>query len=91
MENIDITLWIIFGFGTLLFWYIGKVYISQPDYNVPPIFRNPIIGKFLVLVPQIAYLAVAILGFILTDNGWRFLIAVIVAVIFLSPKPQRGM
>ena len=90
MENTDIFLWFVFGISTILFWWVGKTFISQPDYNVPMIFRTPVIGKLLILLPQIGFLTVAVLGFVLTDNGWWFLGAVVTAVILLS-SPQNSV
>ena len=88
METIEIILWILFALCCVLFWWVGKVFISQPDYNVPAIFRNPFAGKFLVLSPQLGFLFVVIGGFVFTDSGWWFLGAVILAVVSLSSAPR---
>ena len=90
MESSNTIIWVIYSVITLLFWYVGTFFISQPDYNVPSIFRKPLLGKLLVLLPQLGYLAVIIFGFIFTDNGWWFLGSVIAAVLILSPQ-QQGM
>lgn len=86
--NIETILWVVFGVSTILYFWVGKSFISQPDYNVPMIFRNPVVGKILVLAPQLGFLAVAILGFVLTDSGWWYLGAVIAAAVILSSRPQ---
>lgn len=86
--NIETILWVVFGVSTILYFWVGKSFISQPDYNVPMIFRNPVAGKILVLAPQLGFLAVAILGFVLTDSGWWYLGAVIAAAVILSSRPQ---
>jgi len=88
MLNAEIILWIIFGLSAALFWWVAKTFISQPDYNVPMVFRNPLVGKILVLAPQLGFLAVVVLGFVTTDRGWWFLGAVIVAVVLVSKRPQ---
>jgi len=88
MENIETILWVVFGVSAILYFWVGKSFISQPDYNVPSIFRNPAVGKILVLAPQLGFLIVAILGFVLTDNGWWYLGAVIAAAVVLSSRPQ---
>lgn len=89
MEDTEIILWVVFAVSAILFWWVGKSFMSQPDYNVPEIFRNPVIGKLLVLTPQLGFLAVAILGFVFTEDGWWYLGAVIAATVLLSSKPQQ--
>ena len=84
----SVVLWVVFAVSAILFRYVGKSFISQPDYNVPEIFRNPGTAKLLVTLPQLGFLTVAILGFVLTDNGWWYLGAVITAVVLLAPKPR---
>lgn len=88
MENIGTILWVVYGVSAIVYLWVGKSFISQPDYDVPPIFRNPVVGKFLVLAPQLGFLAVVILGFVFTDNGWWYLGAVVAAVVGLSSRPQ---
>lgn len=88
MENVEIILWVAFGLSAGLYWWVGKSFISQPDYNVPMIFRNPVMGKALILLPQLGFVAVAIGGFALTEIGWWFLGAVIAAAVLLSSRPQ---
>lgn len=88
MEHAEVILWIVFAVSAILFWWVGRSFMSQPDYNVPEVFRNPVIGKLLVLTPQIGFLAVAILGFVFTEIGWWYLGAVIVATVLLSSRPR---
>lgn len=89
MQKIEIALWVIFIISSGLYWWVGKSFISQPDYNVPMIFRNSIVGKSLVLLPQLGFVCVAIGGFVFTENGWWFLGAVIGAAVLLSSRPQQ--
>ncbi|MEO3680129.1 hypothetical protein ABGI61_13940 [Rheinheimera sp. FR7-31] len=84
-----VVLWIVFAVSAMLFRYVGKSFISQPDYNVPEIFRNPGIAKLLVILPQLGFASVIMLGFIITDNGWWYLGAVVVGVLILVPKPFK--
>jgi len=88
MGNLETILWSVFVFSAILFWWVGKSFMSQPDYNVPRIFRDPVVGKILILLPQLGFLIVVILGFVSTENGWWFLGAVIAAVVLLSSRPQ---
>jgi len=67
-----------------LYWWVGK-YVAEP-YFTPQILRAPVIGKALMLAPQLGLAGVAILGFALTDHGWRYLGAVVAACIILAPR-----
>ena len=88
MQKIEIALWVAFVISSGLYWWVGKALIAQPDYNVPIVFRNPIVGKSLVILPQLGFVCVAIGGFVFTKNGWWFLGAVIGAAVLLSSRPQ---
>ena len=69
--------------------YVGKNLITQPDWNVPEIFRNPIIAKALVIGTQILLVTLIVLAFFLTDHPWWFL-AGSTGVFFLFAAPPYG-
>lgn len=88
MDDIYTILWVVFWVSAALHVWVGKVFISQPDYNVPAVFRNPLMGKVLVLTPQLGFLVVAIGGFLFTDHGWWFLGSVIATILIFSSRPE---
>jgi hypothetical protein len=74
--------WVIFILSALLHRWVGKVYIFQPRYNHPEIFRtHPFVTILLSFAPIFGFLTVIIGGFFYTDNGWWFLAAVIVILL----------
>ncbi|MFE8073524.1 hypothetical protein QQM79_20955 [Marinobacteraceae bacterium S3BR75-40.1] len=89
MHKIEMALWVIFVVSSGLYWWVGKIFISQPDYNVPQIFRNPMAARTFVLFPQLGFVAVVISGFVFTEHGWWFLGAIIGAVVLFSSRPQQ--
>ena len=87
MDDIKMYLWIAFGVSAVLYVWVGKSFISQPDYNAPEIFKNPFLAKVLVLAPQLGFLLVIICGFAFTSDGWWFLGSVIATAVIFSTKP----
>jgi hypothetical protein len=81
---VEAGIWVLFGVCALLYLYVSKSFISQPDWNVPRIFHNHTVAKLLIISPQVGLAAVAILGFMLTEHGWWYLGAVIAAVVVLT-------
>lgn len=74
---------------TGLYWWLGKVYIGQPKHNHPAIFWNRRAATMLTHTPDIGFLAVSVLGFLFTDYGWSFLIAVFVSAMIFRARPYR--
>jgi len=89
MSNIELFLWLLCVTSTLLHWWVGKVYISQPRFNHPRIFWNPIMANTLTIAPQLGFLLTVIGGFILTGNGWWYLGVVIFCGIVFSSMPEK--
>lgn len=85
----EIILWVIFCLSSFLYRWIGKVYVSQPRYNRPPLFWNPVRAKVVVAIPFLGFLLVVIGGFVYTDKGWWYLAAVIVAWFIFSEIPYE--
>ena len=77
-------LWLVYMISAALYWWIGK-YVAEPHFT-PLILRTPGVGKALMLAPQIGLASVVILGFMLTDYGWRYLVAVVATCIILAPR-----
>ncbi len=84
----DLWLWLSLLGNIFLYILIGKFYISQPSYNRPALFYNPIIAVTLSNLPFVGFIAVIIFGFLATNNGLWFLFASIASFIAFSVKPQ---
>ena len=82
----EVFLWILFGASAALYWWVGKVFVSQPKFNHPQLFWNPAVAKTLVAAPLLGFGAVAIGGFVFTANGWWFVGAVVAAFVLLSAR-----
>lgn len=87
MEKSIIILGVAQFVNILVMRYVGKSFITQPDWNVPAIFRNPFIGKLLVIGPQIALVALIILAFVFTSSPWWFAGASVLAFIIIASPP----
>lgn len=74
-------------FSTALYWWVGKVYVSQPRFNHPQLFYNSILATVLVYLPYFGFLAIVVSGFILTEYGWWYLGATVAAFIAFAVKP----
>ena len=61
--------------------------MSQPKFNHPQLFWNPVVAKTLVRAPLFGLGAVVIGGFVFTTNGWWFLGAVVAAFLLLGVRP----
>jgi hypothetical protein len=85
----EVILWIIFFLSAFLYRWVGKVCISQPIYNRPMLFWNPVRAKVIAYTPLIGFLLVVILGFVYTDKGWWYLGAVGVVWFFFSEIPYN--
>lgn len=88
MTNVSIVLWVLFGISAAIYWWVGKVYISQPKFNHPSIFWSPMRAKILLLAPQVGFLLAVVGGFVYTENGWWYLGAVVLGFIALSSRPS---
>ena len=81
-------LWFILIIIAVIYWWVGKSFISQPNWNVPMIFHNRSIARTLVILPQLGFVIIIILGFTITEFGWWYLGAVVASIVFLTKKPQ---
>lgn len=89
MTIIDIFLWAVFGVSAVIYWWVGKVYISQPKWNHPRIFWHTVRAKILMIAPQLGFLISLIGGFVYTQNGWLYLGAVLLTIIVFSSRPYN--
>lgn len=83
----EVVLWILFAVSAALYWWVGKVFVSQPKFNHPQLFWNPAVAKALVTAPLLGLGAVAVGGFVFTTSGWWFLGAVVAAFVLLAARP----
>lgn len=72
-----------------LHWYVSKHFFGVEKHLRPAIFQNAGLTKLLVPAPQFGFLIVIILGFILTEHGWWYLIAVLIAGMSLATVPKN--
>lgn len=59
-------------------WWVYQVYFTQPSYNHPSIFWNPLMRTLLIYGPSMGIVALAISAFFLTSHPWLFLVSTIV-------------
>jgi hypothetical protein len=69
--------------------YVGKNFITQPDWNVPALFRNPLIARLLVIGTQVLFVVLIVLAFFLSKSPWWFLGAS-VGLFFAFSAPPYG-
>jgi hypothetical protein len=83
----EVALWILFAVSTALYWWVGKVFVSQPKHNHPQLFWNQTVAETFVIAPLLGLGAVAVGGFVFTTNGWWFLGAAVAAFLLLGVRP----
>lgn len=83
----EVVLWILFAVSAALYWWVGKVFVSQPKLNHPQLFWNPTVANALVTAPLLGLGAVAVGGFVFTASGWWFLGAAVAAFLLLGVRP----
>ena len=88
MGSIEIGLWLSLVFTILVYIWVGKVYISQPRFNRPRLFWNPVVALILSNVPFVGFLGITIAGFILTEHGWWFLGVSVASFFIFAVRPQ---
>lgn len=54
-------------------WWVYNAYYTQPKYNHPPIFWNPLARTLLVYGPLTGIFGLVITAFFLTYHPWLFL------------------
>lgn len=75
----------------LLYGWVGRVFISQPRWNHPAIFHNPITRGVLVAGPLVAIVALVVCAFLFTNSPWLFLGLSVAGWVALSPRPNSGL
>ncbi len=86
--SIDFWLWIGFGLVLAIYILIGRVIVSREKWETPRIFHNRSVRLFLVMLPLLGFLAVIAAGFILTSNGWWWLMWSIGCFILFSVRSK---
>lgn len=55
-------------------WWVYNAYYTQPKYNHPAIFWNPLARLVLSYGPLIGIVGLVVAAFFITDHPWMFLI-----------------
>jgi hypothetical protein len=82
----EVFFWALFAVSAALYWWVGKVFVSQPKFNHPRLFWKPAVAKALVTAPLLGFGAVVIGGFVFTTSGWLFLGSVVAAFVLLGVR-----
>lgn len=75
----------------LVYGWVGRVFISQPRWNHPAIFHNPVARGVLIVVPLVAIVALVVCAFLFTNSPWLFLGLSVAGWVALSPRPGSGV
>jgi hypothetical protein len=86
--SFDVWVGIALVITTLLYVLVGKYAVSQPSWNRPSIFWNGYVMTIAVLLPIAGFIGVVIAGFVITNNGWWYLFASVLAFVAFAVKPQ---
>lgn len=89
MDGTLLVLGVLQVIAILTFRWVGRVYMTQPSFNHPDIFRNPTVAAILVYGPIAAMVVMVVLAFLLTDHPWWFLALSIAGWVACSPSPNR--
>jgi hypothetical protein len=84
----EIWLWLALSIITLLYIWVGRVLVSQPPDNRPPIFYSDAAAAAGMAAPLIGYVAVTAAGFLFTEAGWFYLGAAVLAYWIFAVKPR---
>lgn len=61
-------------------WWVYRSYYTQPRYNHPAIFWNPLTRTLLTCGPTIGIVGLVITAFFLTAHPWIFLIFTLIVL-----------
>ena len=86
--SVEVWLWLGLVVTTVYYIWVGRVFISQPQFNQPRIFWNPAVAMILANLPFVGFIGITIAGFLFTSHGWFFLGVSIAAFFIFSAKPQ---
>jgi hypothetical protein len=84
----EVLLWIGVGIAALIYRWVGKVLISQHRMYRPPIFYNESVATAAIAASPIAFIAIIVAGFWLTDIGWYYVAAIVVLCGVFAVRPH---
>lgn len=86
-----IILWTLLIISVLIYKWMHKVYFSQPRWNHPGLFvhANTFIVCCLIILPPVSMIAIPILSFIITGNGWWMVFVSVLSWICFSKVPYK--
>lgn len=90
MESNLLILGILQIVSLLVYGWVGRVFISQPGWNQPAIFRNPFVRGVLVIGPFIAMISLIVCAFLFTNSPWLFLGLSVAGWAAFSPRLSQG-
>jgi hypothetical protein len=90
MEKSLLILGVLQVVNLLLYGWVARVFMSQPQWNHPAIFHNAVIRNVLVMGPLAAMVALVVCGFLFTHSPWLFLGLTVAGWVALSPRLNRG-
>ena len=74
-----------------LYGWVGRVFVSQPQWNHPRIFHNAVVRNLLVIGPLVVMVALIVCAFVFTHSPWLFLGLTLAGWVALSPRPSRDL
>lgn len=75
----------------MVFWWVNRVFVSQPRWNHPAIFHNAAARTVLLYGPILGMVALAIAAFVYTDSPWLFLGATLIGWVSASARPHSDL
>lgn len=72
-------------------WWVYNAYYTQPKYNHPPIFWNPLARTLLVYGPLTGILGLVITAFFLTSHPWLFLFFTLAFWVYCGHKRNTAL
>ena len=72
----------------LWYWWVGRVFFSQPRWLHPPIFWNPFARGILAFGPLVVMALLVVSAFLFTRSPWLFLALTVGGWIAFSPRPH---
>lgn len=88
MEDGFIILGVIQAVNLFVYRWVGKVFTSQPRFNHPKIFHNPLAQSVLCYGPMVTMAILVILAFVLTNSPWIFLGLTLAGFVAFSARPH---
>lgn len=75
----------------LVFGWVNRVFVSQPRWNHPEIFRSATACKLLCYSPLVVMVALVVCAFLYTHSPWLFLGLTVAGWVALSERPHSDL